>query len=48
MSIDRNSEGAWRISEIINGYLITKTYYSYTKREAIRQFREHKRELEGK
>ena len=42
-SIDKNREGAWRISafvgEGIDEYLLTKTYYFYTKREAIRQFK---------
>ena len=51
MTIDRNSEGAWRISEFTNGadsYLVTKTYYGYTKRDAIRLFRKQMRELESK
>ena len=43
-SIDRNREGAWRLSafvgEGIDEYLLTKTYYFYTKREAIRLFKE--------
>jgi hypothetical protein len=42
-SIDKNREGAWRISafvgEGIDEYLLTKTYYFYNKREAIRQFK---------
>jgi hypothetical protein len=42
-SIDRNGEGAWRIStfvgEGIDEYLLTRCYYFYTKREAIRQFK---------
>ena len=42
-SIDRNREGAWRISALvgegIDEYLLTKTYYFYNKREAIRQFK---------
>jgi len=42
-SIDKNNEGAWRLSafvgEGIDEYLLTKTYYFYTKREAIRQFK---------
>jgi len=42
-SIDKNNEGAWRISafvgEGIDEYLLTKTYYFYNKREAIRQFK---------
>ena len=43
-SIDRNREGAWRISAFIgegyDEYLLTRCYYFYTKREAIRQFKE--------
>jgi hypothetical protein len=39
MSIDKNNEGAWRISDIIGGYLVTRTYYFYTKREAIAKFK---------
>lgn len=40
MTIERNHEGAYVISDIIAGYLVTKRYYGYTKREAIRMFRE--------
>lgn len=43
-SIDRNREGAWRISayvgEGIDEYLLTKCYYFYSKREAISLFKE--------
>jgi hypothetical protein len=43
-SIDKNRKGAWRISafigEGIDEYLLTKTYYFYTKREAIRLFKQ--------
>jgi hypothetical protein len=43
-SIDKNQEGAWRISAFIgegyDEYLLTRCYYFYTKREAIRQFKE--------
>ena len=46
-SIDKNNEGAWRLSafvgEGIDEYLLTKTYYFYTKREAIRLFKEELR-----
>lgn len=31
--------GAYQISDIIGGQLVTRTYYGYTKREARRQFR---------
>ena len=43
MTIDKNAEGAWRISDIIGGYLVTKVYYFYTKREAIKLFKEETR-----
>ena len=39
-SIDKNREGAWRISGLVGGYLLTRCYYFYTKREAIRLFKE--------
>ena len=41
MLIDKNNEGAWRICENINGYFETKVYYFYTKKEAIKQFRQY-------
>ena len=44
LSIDKNAEGAWRLSafvgEGINEYLLTKTYYFYTKAQAIKQFKQ--------
>jgi hypothetical protein len=45
MIIDKNSDGAWRICETINGYFETKVYYFYTKKEAIKLFREYRRKL---
>jgi len=45
MIIDKNNEGAWRISDTINGYLETKVYYFYSKKEAVKLFREHKKQL---
>lgn len=39
MTIEKNHAGAWTIYAIINGYLVTRSYYFYTKREAIRQFK---------
>jgi hypothetical protein len=42
-SIDKNMEGAWRLSAFVGEgageYLLTRCYYFYTKREAIRQFK---------
>ena len=43
-NIDKNQEGAWRLSAFVGEgageYLLTKCYYFYTKREAIRLFKE--------
>lgn len=40
MSIEKTFQGAWRISDIIAGYLFTRQYFFYTKREAVALFRE--------
>ena len=45
MTIDKNNEGAWRICENINGYFETKVYYFYTKKEAMKLFRQYKKNL---
>jgi len=39
MIIDKNNEGAWRISDIVSGYWVTKVYYFFTKKEAIKMFK---------
>lgn len=31
--------GAWQVSAIVRGYLVTRMYYGYTKREAVQEFR---------
>jgi hypothetical protein len=47
MIIDKNKEGAWRISAFVGEgageYLLTRTYYFTPKREAIRLFKEEAR-----
>jgi hypothetical protein len=40
MTIERTFQGAWRISEIVNGYLFTRQFFGYTKKEAIAAFKE--------
>jgi len=45
MIIDKNNEGAWRISETVNGYLRTQVFYFSTKKEAIKKFNQYKREV---
>lgn len=39
MTVEKNREGAYVISDIIGGYLVTKRYYGYTKREALAMFK---------
>ena len=39
MAATRLHSGAWQISAMRAGYLVTRTYYGYTKREAILAFR---------
>jgi len=45
MIIDKNNEGAWRISDIINGYWESQVYYFYTKAEALKKFRAFRKGL---
>ena len=40
MTIERTFQGAYKISAIVNGYLVSKQYMGYTKREAIQAFKE--------
>ena len=47
MIIDKNNEGAWRISDIVAGYWVTKVYYFYTKKEAIKMFRMFRKDKNG-
>ena len=42
MTIERNHDGGYVISDIVNGYLVTKRYYGYTKKQAMKMFREAK------
>lgn len=44
MTIDKNNQGAWRLSAFVGEgageYLLTRTYYFTSKREAIAQFKQ--------
>jgi hypothetical protein len=43
MTIQRLSHaGAWQICDIVDGYLFTRTYYGYTKRESVNLFKQEK------
>lgn len=49
MTIEKNREGAWVIYALgEEGYLVTRSYYGYTKRDAVRLFRAFMREGESK
>jgi hypothetical protein len=39
MSATKNIYGAWTVSDIVNGFKIRRTYYGYTKREAMQIFK---------
>lgn len=39
MTIEKTFQGAWKISDIIGGYLVTRQYFDYTKKEAIAEFK---------
>ena len=39
MTIRKTFQGAYEISDIINGYLVTRQYFYYTKKEAIAKFK---------
>ncbi len=41
MTIERNNNGAWVLSDFIDGYLVTQIYYYYTKRDAVAKFRSY-------
>lgn len=38
LSVDRNAEGAVRVAAIVGGWYVTRVYYGYARREAIRKF----------
>jgi hypothetical protein len=38
LSFSKNTEGALVVSAIVSGYLMTRVFYYYTKREAARLF----------
>lgn len=45
MTVERNYEGAWVIYDNVRGYLVTRRYYGYTRREALAMFRREVRAL---
>lgn len=39
MTVSKLHNRAWQVSDIIDNYLVTRTYFYFTKREAIAKFR---------
>lgn len=39
MTIAKTSQGAWRISDIIDGLLVSRVYFFYTRKEAVTAFK---------
>lgn len=46
MIVERQGNGSILISDIVDGYWIKKVYYFYSKKEAVKLFREHKKEMQ--
>jgi hypothetical protein len=44
MSVRQLHNGAWEVSDLIDGRLVTRVYYGYTKRDAVREFARDTRE----
>jgi len=40
MTIEKTIRGAWRISAIIDGQLVSKQYMGYSKKEAVKEFKQ--------
>lgn len=45
MNIEKTFQGAWRLSTIKNGRLVSMQYFDYTRKEAIREFRQYLKTL---
>jgi hypothetical protein len=46
MIVERQGNGSLLISDIVNGYWIKQVYYFYSKKEAIKLFREYRKEMQ--
>ena len=46
MIVERQGNGSILISDIVDGYWIKQVYYFYSKKEAIKLFREYRKEMQ--
>ena len=44
MTVERTVQGAWRVSQIVDGYLLTRQFFGYTKKEAMQLFKQYTKE----
>ena len=47
MTIERGQYGQYIISSFVNGYLITKQYYDYSRKDAVASYRQYRKELQA-
>jgi len=45
MTATRNMHGAWVVSGIVAGYLVTRRYYGFTKAQAVSMWRKEQSSL---
>jgi hypothetical protein len=46
MIVERQGNGSLLISDIVDGYLLKQVYYFYSKREAIKLFKNLKKDMQ--
>ena len=46
MIVERQGNGSLLISDIVDGYLLKQVYYFYSKREAIKLFKNIKKDMQ--
>jgi len=47
MIITKQLNGSYLITDIVKGYWIKQVYYFYTKKEAIKLFRQYRKKLKN-
>jgi hypothetical protein len=47
ISYRQTFQAAWELSTVMGGYLVSRQYMGYTKKQATQLFRQHLREIKG-
>jgi len=47
MNVEKLTNGAWRVSNIVGGYRVERVFFGYTKRQSMALFAEYVDTLEG-